>query len=325
MTAPHAGLPDAFVRLRASGWIISLCLHGAAVFLAVLFAAKIRLAPPSSSFRWDVTVVSLSVTPSAPSSTIDTPQTGPTLSRMAARSTPIPSPRQTAPELHHSTKSASAASSISHEPQTAAPASPPPPQDIEPTVQHSLVPPPPEVVDATRVQPPTERSPAPVVPSPMEVQQQQPAVTSLAKDHEGPIQQSSPLPASPLPASQQPTEEPVAPPSTAALVPSASNLPAPRKADYGWLAGILLPRIDALKGYPVDARLKHVEGRVVVRIVIQEDGQIVSAAIAKSSGHDILDQAALETVRKISPITLTQPLEHSPVTLHVPIRYQLGP
>ncbi|MCW5798080.1 MAG: energy transducer TonB [Nitrospira sp.] len=105
-----------------------------------------------------------------------------------------------------------------------------------------------------------------------------------------------------------------------------SNLPAPpRKADYGWLAGILSPRIETLKQYPVDARLKHIEGRVVVRIVIQENGQIVSAAIAKSSGHDILDQAALETIRKVSSITLTQPLEQSTVTLHVPIRYQLGP
>lgn len=86
-----------------------------------------------------------------------------------------------------------------------------------------------------------------------------------------------------------------------------------------------MPRIEAQKEYPMDARLKHVEGRVVVRIVIQEDGQIVSAAVAKSSGHDTLDQAALETVRKISPIALTQPLEQSPVTLHIPIRYQLGP
>jgi protein TonB len=98
-----------------------------------------------------------------------------------------------------------------------------------------------------------------------------------------------------------------------------------RKPDYGWLAGILLPRIEALKQYPVAARLKHIEGRVLVRIVIQEDGRIVSAAIAKSSGHDTLDQAALETIRKASPITLTQPLEQSQVSIHIPIRYQLGP
>jgi len=85
-----------------------------------------------------------------------------------------------------------------------------------------------------------------------------------------------------------------------------------------------LPRIEALKQYPIDARLKHAEGRVVVRIVIQEDGQILSATIAKSSGHDILDQAALETIRKASPIMLTQPLEKSQITIQVPLSYQLG-
>jgi protein TonB len=175
-------------------------------------------------------------------------------------------------------------------------------------------------VEAARPQPATEPSPTPPVPSLAEVHQQQASVTSPAKDHETPAQLTSPLPAA-----QQSTEQTPAPTSTAALAPSASDVPAPKKVDYGWLAGILLPRIEAQKEYPMDARLKHVEGRVVVRIVIQEDGQIVSAAVAKSSGHDTLDQAALETVRKISPIALTQPLEQSPVTLHIPIRYQLGP
>lgn len=96
-----------------------------------------------------------------------------------------------------------------------------------------------------------------------------------------------------------------------------------RKADYGWLAGILLPRIEALKHYPVDARLKHAEGRVVVRIVIQDNGHIASAVIAKSSGYELLDQAALETIRQIAPLTLSQPLEQPSVTIQVPIGYYL--
>jgi protein TonB len=79
-----------------------------------------------------------------------------------------------------------------------------------------------------------------------------------------------------------------------------------------------------MKQYPTDARLKHAEGRVVVRIIIQEDGQIVSATVAKSSGHDSLDHAALETVRKTSPITLVQPLEKPQITIQIPISYQLG-
>lgn len=314
MTAPPAGMPDAFVRLRASGWIISLCLHGGAVFLATLFAAKIRLAPPSSSFQWDVTVV----TPSASTPTLDKPQVASTPARMTPQSTPIPSPRPAAADVQHSRKSVPSSRTSTYEPLTPTPVFPSPPQNIESAPQRSLARPLPEVVEAPRPEPVTEPSPAPVVPSQEEVHPQQAPVTSPAKEYEAPDP-----PTSPFPAAQPSTEQPPAPTSTAALAPTANNVPAPRKVDYGWLAGILLPRIEALKEYPVDARLKHVEGRVVVRIVIQEDGQIVSAAVAKSSGHDTLDQAALETIRKASPITLTQPLGKSSVTIQIPLGYFL--
>lgn len=160
----------------------------------------------------------------------------------------------------------------------------------------------------------------PATESRTEVQPQEASSLYSSGDIE-PSVQSSP----PVQDAQKLTPQPPAPASTAALSPSTSHVPVPRKPDYSWLAGILLPRIEALKQYPVDARLKHIEGRVVLRIVIQEDGQILSAAVARSSGHETLDQAALETIRKISALTLTQPLEQSPVTIHVPIRYQLGP
>ena len=57
MTARHAGIPGEWFPLRASGWIVSLCLHGSIIFLTGLLVAKIGLAPPSTLFHWDVTVV----------------------------------------------------------------------------------------------------------------------------------------------------------------------------------------------------------------------------------------------------------------------------
>ena len=113
------------------------------------------------------------------------------------------------------------------------------------------------------------------------------------------------------------------PAQTASLVPSNSTTQALRKPDYGWLAGPLLQRIEALKQYPATARLHRLEGRVIVRIVIQQDGHITSATIARSSGHDVLDQAALETIRQASPLTLSQPLEKSSVTMQIPLGYYL--
>ena len=320
MTDSHPGTPDAFVRLRASGWIISLCLHGTAVFLATLLASRIGLAPPSSLFHWDVTVVSPAAPPSAPSPTIEQPQVGPSPARVTTPSTPIPPKRSTAPELQHPTKSTATSKPVIQEPQTSTPVLPPPAQDIKPAPQSPLVPPLPEALEAPGVQPATEPPPTPAAHAPAEIQQQPAPTAPTAKDPEPTTQLSSPMPTV-----QQSSEQTSPPASTAALAPALSTIPAPvRKADYGWLAGILLPRIEALKEYPVDARLKHIEGRVVVRIVIQEDGQIVSATIAKSSGHEILDQAALETIRRASPLTLSQPLEKASVTMQIPLSFNLA-
>lgn len=318
MTAFHPDTPNPFVRMRLSGWIISLCLHGAAVILAAFLAARIGLAPPSSSFRWDVTVVTPA--PATPSATIDKPQMAPTPSLTTERRT-LGKPRRAAPsDSQRSTKSSPTSQKTTvYEPQTSVPVTPTPPQNIELTSQHPLTPPVPEPLESVREQSSSKH----FLPS---------ASQFPAEDHKertsssSPIKDSEPI-AQPLASQhvlQQTPEETPAPISTVALAPSPNTTPATTKPDYGWLAGILLPRIEALKQYPVDARLAHAEGRVVIRIVIQEDGHIVSAAIAKSSGHDILDQAALETIRKASPIMLTQPLEKSQITIQVPLSYQLG-
>ena len=317
MTAFHPGTPDPFIRMRLSGWIISLCLHGAAVMLAAFLTARIGLAPPSSSFRWDVTVVASA--PATPSVTTDKPQIAATPSRITERRTLGTAHRATPADSSRSTKSALTSQSTVHEPQTSVPVTPSPPQESELTSQPSMIPPAPEPLESVREQSASEHFLPSASQSPAEDHEQRTSSPSSIKDSE-PIAQ----PPSSQHVLQQTPEETPAPISTAALAPSTSTTPVTRKPDYGWLSGVLLPRIEALKQYPIDARLKHAEGRVVVRIVIQEDGQILSATIAKSSGHDILDQAALETIRKASPIMLTQPLEKSQITIQVPLSYQLG-
>ena len=49
--------------------------------------------------------------------------------------------------------------------------------------------------------------------------------------------------------------------------------------------------------YSTVARLNGLEGRVVLRITVKENGELL-VAIAKSSGHDLLDQEALEQVKR---------------------------
>jgi TonB family protein len=54
--------------------------------------------------------------------------------------------------------------------------------------------------------------------------------------------------------------------------------------------------------YPPAARLIKLEGRTVVFFHVDPDGQITSRRILESSGHAMLDQAALETVDRVNPL-----------------------
>lgn len=317
MTAQQPMTHDPFVRQRAGGWIISLCLHGTALVLAGLLVAKMGLAPPSSSFHWDVTVVA------SPTATRTT--STPTHESAVARSTTRPSQRSVpvTPAGPAATRSSSLRTTASTplplpvEPQIAEPTTPPTIQQVQPAPE-AVTPPPPSLPEpATKELPPPAPVPQAIVesasaheqivatpPSPEAIPTPAPAFSSASRDH--------------------PSDSGAPPTQTAALVPSTPNATEAKKPDYGWLAASLLPRIESLKHYPAEARVKRLEGRVLVRIVVQEDGQIVSTTIAKSSGHDILDQAALETMQKSSPILLTQPLEKSSVTLQIPINYRLA-
>ena len=95
------------------------------------------------------------------------------------------------------------------------------------------------------------------------------------------------------------------------------------KADYGWLMKALLGRIDELKNYPVMARINHWEGKVILRAVIRDDGHVLMVDVQESSGRSILDNDAMETLKKASPLKLDQPLGKPQVAILMPISYSL--
>jgi len=97
------------------------------------------------------------------------------------------------------------------------------------------------------------------------------------------------------------------------------------KHDYGWLADALYRKIDHLKRYPSIARLNQWEGRVLVRAAVRADGQLVDLDVAESSGHPVLDQDALEIMRRASPLELKHALGKPQVVVNVPISYTLRP
>lgn len=319
MTARHAGILGEWFPLRVSGWIVSLCVHGSIIFLTGLLVAKIGLAPPSTLFHWDVTVVS----PQASTATIP-----------AALQASVTSSEATKPNVR-STHSSAAGNRRPVAPPQAAPARPTPAETTEYRTADSVLPP---------LHQDSLRAPEHIATVPLDDQQKSardetvqndvalmPAET-VARLHspEGApalLDTDPGLTSKPPPPSANVSVAPSATTTSsqvASLPPSTSPTPTIQKPDYGWLADPLLRRIETLKQYPALARVNHLEGRVVVRIVIEEDGRIASVEIAKSSGHDVLDQAAMETLRQASPIALSRPLEKSPVTMHIPLSYRLG-
>lgn len=54
--------------------------------------------------------------------------------------------------------------------------------------------------------------------------------------------------------------------------------------------------------YPPQAVAMGLEGEVVLLLSLAENGQLVSATVARSSGHALLDQAALDAARNIGAL-----------------------
>lgn len=72
--------------------------------------------------------------------------------------------------------------------------------------------------------------------------------------------------------------------------------------------------------YPSKARKRHIEGRTIVKILINSEGELVTAEVAESAKHAMLDRAALRAVKKAAPFS-KPPAEN--ITLYIPITFKL--
>ncbi len=134
-----------------------------------------------------------------------------------------------------------------------------------------------------------------------------------------PTTMEQPATAAPV-ASAQPAQ-PTNQPAGVQTVPVRSS-PAPQR-DYGWLAETLRDRIEELKRYPPMARMNNWQGKVVLKFVVKDDGTVENLEVVQSSGHAVLDEAAMETIRLASPLPLKHELGKPRVTFQFPISYTL--
>lgn len=94
-----------------------------------------------------------------------------------------------------------------------------------------------------------------------------------------------------------------------------------QERDYGWLTDLVWKRVQALKRYPPQTGAGRPEGDVLLSAVVRTDGSLAEIRILTSSGSSLLDQAAVETVRSAAPLTLLRPLNHTQVSVEIPVAY----
>ena len=70
--------------------------------------------------------------------------------------------------------------------------------------------------------------------------------------------------------------------------------------------------------YPAEAISRGLEGEALTLLIIDENGKVSAARIEQSSGHRILDDAALRAVRSLHSLPADAPRE----TL-LPVRFRL--
>lgn len=169
------------------------------------------------------------------------------------------------------------------------------------------------VVQVTLVTPPVPVQPRVNPPPPPKIERQPKPVVQKAVSAPTPVPVMQPVAEHAV--QQAPVA--VAPPS-----PPAPVQPAPEPP-------LELPRYNAAylsnppPSYPLSARRRGIEGTVLVRAEVAAGGECLRAELKKSSGAEVLDQAALEAVRKWRFVPARRGSQAVAAWVEVPITFKL--
>jgi protein TonB len=185
--------------------------------------------------------------------------------------------------------------------------------------------------------PQVEQTPAakPEPPAPVARPAAAPRAAPTTKREAKPAAEAAPA----QPARAQPAAEPAPAAVAAPAAPSgtpglarvepkpAAPAPALEAPDAATLAQYRLQLIGAAKRYkryPRVAMDNNWEGRVELRMVIGANGMIASLAVRSGTGHDVLDQQALDMIRKAKPLTpIPAALRGREFTVDIPVIFSL--
>jgi len=94
-------------------------------------------------------------------------------------------------------------------------------------------------------------------------------------------------------------------------------------AEYGPYLIALRQRIQHSVRYPASARRRGISGTVNVEILILPNGVVGEVELLESSTHQVLDDAALDTIRSLPRVPLPPELPARPLRVRVPVVFQI--
>ncbi len=340
------------------GWTLSLALHLGLIAAVLMLMPKVTIVLDQDPFSWEVSLVNQSQETAVDDAPPSVPKAPEPLASRAETPAPVkPASRTTMPRVA-AQHSAQAVHPVMEPPKPVQPM-----QDVFPTPSKPTSTPDvkkadiedaqPVVKDVAKQEPVKEAEPVrEAVAEPVAPRETYPAPASshmqaLAQAHEesptvanappAAIPETAHSPASPAVEAARPSEEPPSvssPPASSATseppmqVAKAAPQPLSRtpeaKADHRWVGESLWRRVAELKRYPSTARLNGLEGRVVLKAIIRADGHLAEVSVVKSSGHAVLDAAAMEAVKLACPLHMKHSIGPPQIVVSLPIVYSLA-
>jgi protein TonB len=210
-----------------------------------------------------------------------------------------------------STPQSEAEEAVTGEPTEAAPATPEVEQKLSAPTETDL-----PTAIASPYRPPPD----------LEVAQEQTQKKDETEEEGQPTEAISAAPPTPPSAPATPASE-AAPPSVSEDVligsPQEGSAVEAAKLKNAWERATMT-HLAKHKRYPEPARVRRVEGTVMVRFVFNGAGKVFRAEVAKSSGSPLLDAEAVELMSRASPLPALPPhLQVERTELVVPIIFRV--
>lgn len=93
--------------------------------------------------------------------------------------------------------------------------------------------------------------------------------------------------------------------------------------EYGSYLRQFRRRVQESLIYPLAARRQGLGGTVELHVWLEATGRVRDVQVARSSSHTVLDDAAVETIRRLGPVPFPESLPRRPLLIRIPLVYEL--